>query len=531
MIFKKPYGFLIRHFKLIHIILTLLTIYIAIRSGTVLSFFRDYVSNGYRVTVYESIAPDTVRPLLFVVIILVITTLITMFILLKNKNKPNKFYLFAVLYYIILLVGLILAYILINGLNEALWETASARSFRDIAQIFYYPQFIFIIILAIRALGFNVKQFDFQKDMIEITDEDSAEVELNINFQTYKAKRTLHRIIRELYYYFLENKFILFIIGGILIAVLIFTIVNKYEKVSYTYNENNQFTYNGFTINIENSILTDIDMAGNSIYDNYNYLVIKFSITNNTHDRKKLDYTSLKLYIGNNYVTPTLDIGKYFVDYGYPYMNYEIDPGSTRTFIMPYLLNTDQIRNNYDIIIYNGQAVKSDKSRTITVKLNPTQLMGVDIVRNAGLNENVSFSSTMLGNTSLNITNVDFTNRYEYQYEQCYNETCNTYNGLVLVQSTSSVQETLMLLDYEFILDNTTESYKNIQNIKTFMNTFATLEYTVGSRTYKSTISDVTPNVLNENRLVLQIPAAASTADSLNLLITIRNRCYVIKLI
>ena len=63
------------------------------------------------------------------------------------------------------------------------------------------------------------------------------------------------------------------------------------------------------------------------------------------------------------------------------------------------------------------------------------------------------------------------------------------------------------------------------------MNTFATIEYTVGNRTYKSTISDVTPNVLNENRLVLQIPAAASTADSLNLLITIRNRCYVIKLI
>ena len=102
MIFKKPYGFLIRHFKLIHIILTILTIYIAVRSGTVLAFFRNFISNGYTVSVYEGIASATVRPLLFLVLILVIATLITMFILLKNKNKPNKFYFFAILYYILL---------------------------------------------------------------------------------------------------------------------------------------------------------------------------------------------------------------------------------------------------------------------------------------------------------------------------------------------------------------------------------------------------------------------------------------------
>ena len=531
MIFKKPYGFLIRHFKLIHLVLTLLTIYIAVRSGTVLAFFRAFIRNNYTVSVYESIATDTVRPILFIVIILVIATLITMFVLLKSKNKPNKYYMFAIIYYIILLVALLISHMLINGLNEALWSTTSARTYRDIAQFIYYPQFIFIVILAIRAIGFNVKQFDFQKDMLEITDSDSEEVELNINFQTYKAKRTVRRTIRELYYYFLENKLIFYIIGGVLGVVLIFVIVKNYEKTSYTYGENDVFSYNGFSINIEDSILTDIDMAGKTIYNDKYYLVIKFSITNNTHERKKLDYSNFKIYFGKDFIYPTLDIGNYFIDYGYPYMNYEIDAGATKTYIMPYLLSSKQVKKSYKMTLYNGQALKSDKAKSITIKLKPTKLMGVDVVRNAGLKENVSFSSTMIGNATLSINEVNFTNRFEYTYEQCYNEECRDYNGLVLIQGTSTVQETLMVLNYDFSIDNTTESYKSIQNIKSFMNNFATIEYSIGNKKYTTNISNVTPSELGENRLVFKIPTSASTADSLNLRITIRNRCYIIKLI
>lgn len=533
MILKKPYGFLIKHFKLIHIILTLATIFIAVRSGTVLTFFRDFIRNGYTVTVYETIARDTVRPFLFLILILIIIALIAMYILLKVKNKPNKFYFFAILYYVLLLISLFISYFLINGLNEALWETASARTFRDIAQIVYYPQFIFVIILGIRALGFNVKQFDFKQDMLEISDSDSEEVELNINFETYKAKRTIHRTIRELKYYFLENKLIICIIGGVLGVVLVFSLIKGYEKLKYNYNENETFSYNGLSINIEESILTDIDMAGKEIYKDKYYLVIKLNITNNTHERKKLDYTSFKLYIGSNIIYPTLDIGNYFIDYGYPYMNYEIDAGANKTYVMAYILNKDQIKNKYNITLYNGEAQKTDKflAKTITIKIKPTKLIGVEDVRTASINENVSLSSSLLGNTTINIKNVEFTKRYTYKYESCINEECKEYDGLVLIQGTSSSQETLMILDYDFTIDNTTEAYKSIQNIKTFINTFATMEYKINSKVYRSNINNVTPNDLTEKKLVLKIPEEASTAEYLNLRITIRNRCYVIKLI
>ena len=47
MILKKPYGMLIKNFRKIHIILTILTIFISIEAHNILNFFNEYVANNY----------------------------------------------------------------------------------------------------------------------------------------------------------------------------------------------------------------------------------------------------------------------------------------------------------------------------------------------------------------------------------------------------------------------------------------------------------------------------------------------------
>ena len=47
VILKKPYAFLIKHFKLIHLILCLLFLYLLFQTGNINQFFNDYVSAGY----------------------------------------------------------------------------------------------------------------------------------------------------------------------------------------------------------------------------------------------------------------------------------------------------------------------------------------------------------------------------------------------------------------------------------------------------------------------------------------------------
>ena len=90
MILKKPYGFLIKHFRIIHIILTALTIFIAVSSRNILSFIRRFISNGYTTTVFDNMASEYVNWTIYLAIVFVVISLIAVYILLRTKKKPNK---------------------------------------------------------------------------------------------------------------------------------------------------------------------------------------------------------------------------------------------------------------------------------------------------------------------------------------------------------------------------------------------------------------------------------------------------------
>ena len=533
MIFKKPYGFLIKHFRIIHIIITLLTIYIAFNTRNILSFFRRFISNGYSITVVDNMAAQYINWTLYIAIFLALASLIIVFILLRMKKKPNKMYLATIIYYVILFIAIIIAAYLINGLSDGLWSASSARTYRDIAQLIYYPQFFFIIVMALRSLGFNVKQFDFQNDLkeLEITEADSEEVELNINFETYKAERFIRRFIREFYYYYLENKIIVNIIFGVVVIITVFLAVKSYEKIKYTYDEGENFYYNGFSINVKDSILTNVDENGDVIVDGKYYLILKLEITNNGINNAYLNYDNLKIYFGNDYINPSLDIGNHFIDYGDPFMNDRFDPGETYTYIIPYILNENQVSNNYRLTIYTGPAQKSRSflAVTINVNLKPSKFMDQEVVREAKVNENVSFSSTFLNQTSINIPTAEISARYEYQYESCYRDNCRNYTGLVLAGSGTQSNRTLVILDYDFVMDTTTDAYSNIKTISDFANAFMTVEYVKLNNTYEQSFRNVTPSRVKD-KLILETTNEIETAQEVNLLITIRNRCYKIRI-
>ena len=507
MILKKPYGLLIKYFRVIHIILTLITVFVAISSHKVLQFFRDFIKNGYTVTVFDNMAKEYISGFLYIGILLILAILLAMYILLKTKNKPNKTYLFAIIYYILLFVAIGISATLINGLGDGLWATAAARTYRDIAQIIYFPQYIFIIIIAIRALGFNVKQFNFKDDLkeLEITEADSEEIELSINFQTYKAERIIRRFIREFYYYYLENRLIFNIIFSVIVIITLITLFKGYEKLKYTYDEGESFTYKTFNININDSMLTNVDLTGNAIVNGKYYLVLRFNVTNNSTKSEKLDYSNFKLYIGNDYIYPSLDIGNYFLDYGNPYMGLTINAKTTATYIIPYILEENQVKNSYKLTLYTGQSTKSKNflAKTINVNIKPVKMMDVEVVRNANLNENVSFSSTMLKDTSLTIKNVVYDTRYEYTYESCYKETCRTYTDLVLTESNNMKNQILLIMDYDFKLDTSVPGYQNIKSLKTFSNTFMKIEYTYNNIHHIIDVKDLTPSRV-EDKLIIQ---------------------------
>ena len=118
MILRKPYAFLIKHFKMIHLLLCVPIIYLIIRTGRIASFFSSYVRANYY-TNLTNIAGTYINYFMYIAIIVIILLVLTVFFLMRQKKKDTRFYLFLLIYYIILLVLLSVSQSVLNLIGQS----------------------------------------------------------------------------------------------------------------------------------------------------------------------------------------------------------------------------------------------------------------------------------------------------------------------------------------------------------------------------------------------------------------------------
>ena len=113
-------------------------------------------------------------------------------------------------------------------LEEVSMTNQALRAYSDISLLLPLGQYYFIVIALLRGIGFNIKQFNFSKDIkdLEISEEDSEEIEVNLSSNVYKYKRFGRRRLRELRYYFFENKYWILLILGVFVLVVLFSFLS-----------------------------------------------------------------------------------------------------------------------------------------------------------------------------------------------------------------------------------------------------------------------------------------------------------------
>lgn len=527
MILKKPYGLMIKHFRIIHLILTVFAIYVMSASKTTVSFFRDYVANDYKASVVEHMANMYINPFIYVILFLMFVILVGLIVLLRYKEKPYMFYLYTIIYYAFFFIMLLVAANLLTGLEKEVWVARNARIYSDISLFVYLPQIIFIVVLLTRTLGFDVKKFDFQKDIaeLELSDTDSEEVEINLGFETYKAERTIRRFIRETTYYAKENKLIILCALAFLTVIFGYVFIKNYEVTKFTYRQNKKFDYNGFTIKVEDSMITNLDASGDIIDDNY-YCVLRVTLTNNNLDSRIFDYSNFLLYRGSHRFSPQLSIGNKFIDYAEDYHGQKIAPSATKTYVFAYKI--DKTKANYKIMIYKGLS-KKYKSKTIIVKLNPLIINNVDTIQTKGMNDVIDLNGTYLDNSSITIKDYQIVDRYTYQYESCSKDKCYTVTDIVTPKFKKGRENILLVLDYDYTIDSNSLYYKTYQSINTFIDNFFKIQYAINNGIVTANITNVTPQNVND-KIILQVDSDVKNADIINVLITVRNSRYIINL-
>jgi len=76
MVLKKPYAFIIKHFRAIHLLLLIPIFYLIIKTRAIFYFFNSYVSYGYSINFSEvltNISSEYINILMYIAFLLVFT--------------------------------------------------------------------------------------------------------------------------------------------------------------------------------------------------------------------------------------------------------------------------------------------------------------------------------------------------------------------------------------------------------------------------------------------------------------------------
>ena len=525
MILKKPYAFLIKYFKVIHIIIFLLALYINNNYMKISSFFRTYSSNNY----YDyNIAKDYLPIFSFIAIIILLAFISIMLYLMNKKKKPVKLYIFSIIYYIVLLISMLYIYNVINSIYEVTLTQRTSRLYRDIYFILNLPHYYFLIMYLIRGIGFDIKKFNFSKDLqeLEIKAEDNEEFEFVLGNDNYKIKRKIHRLYREIIYYYKENKFLLNIILGTILSIIIVILFINTSISIHKYHVGSSLKADKFTYKLNNAYVTAYDYTNKLINKDNKYLILDMTMINKGTNILKPEEMYI-IYGNNKEAIFKTSLSNSFSDLGTVYIGDLISKTPTNLLFIYEIPNNARI-SNLKLMVYKGYEYKNGVRNNIyrEYKFNASNLDKNIKSTNSLIGETLNLGNKLYGNTNLKITNIEIKNKYEYTYQKCSDETnCQNLTDIILPDNRN--QNELLIVDYEINIDENSllarSANNNVQNI---LNKFSKINYTLNEENKTSTIYGKIYSNLN-NKIFFDIPNNVRTkATEKNFIIKTRENEY-----
>lgn len=533
MLIKKPYAFIIKYFKYIHMVFFLLLLYITYKYFNILKFFNDYIKTGYY-NFYESLSGYFVNYYLFISIIVVIIFCAFLYLMMKEKKKKTRYYFITVIFYLVIFAFTIFLFNTLKTLELKTLDIRNVRVIRDLLIIISFPQIYFTVFAFLRAIGFDIKSFNFKKDLeeIDITEEDEEIIEVFVPKENYKFMRRIRRFIRETKYFALEYKFFFLVIVIISLFSLFLTLYLNIEVYNKKYNENEKFISESMKYTVKDSYITTVDYGGNIINKNKSYIIVKLNIENLGMYKKRLNLDKLKLIVNNEELRPTLSKRNYFVDIAKPYNNQSLNPNEEYEYLIIYEINNKFRNNNYIFRIFNDVKYISGEINSINkdVIIYPENLDNLEGFEKYEINNEISLGESNLDKLKIKIKKFDINNSFEEIFDYCVEGKC--YKGIKKVTPyiISSIPKSIIRLECDFEIDEDKYIKKEVNNALNFISYFGSIYYTIGDISKISQIKALKNENINNSIVFFEVPEEVINAESIKLYITIRNIRYIITL-
>lgn len=529
MILKKPYAFFIKNFKLFHLIIFVLAGILLYRTTLIYDFMREYAKESPNL-VGKELTNTLFTPWAYVLIVLLIIINIIIIVVLIKKDKPFMYYIINILLYIGILVTYIASHYVIGNLEIMLVAAKTTLAIRDITNLARLLQTVSVVFYLIRATGFDIKKFDFVRDLqdLDISEEDSEEIEVALEFEKNVFFRNIKRILRDHKYYYRENRFVLNVIMVLflsLVLLIIYLNTNKYSKV---YKENEFFNAGNLNIGIKNSYILTKDYNNNIITSDENALVaLNISAQAQTttalqNSRFVLVINGIRYYYIKGHQTSLLDLGNV-------YSNQNITD-EFKDYVLIYQIPKTEINSNMTFKYIDK--MEYDRGNTIVdsidVKLDPINLdEQKNLTEEYELTNEIDMSKSNDNNYKVNINSYDIADRYENTYNACVKSNeCYDFKEILKPSATRNQEKVLLKLEgnisYESVLGK-------INNLYELINYFGSIEYTYDGKEYieKSDFNQVIPTKTNNKDVFyIEVNKEIKEAENIKLSFNIRNMKY-----
>ncbi len=533
MILRKPYAFLIKHFRLIHLVLSLLLGYILYKTNDTLSFFSEYLSTKTYER-FDGLDNIYLPPYLYFIIACAMFISIVIFILLQKKDKPLKYYVFLPIFYTVLSF----AFIFVRGQFQSIAynqiNLLQLRITRDGLYLFFLAQVPFLIMAVFRATGFNIRKFNFQKDWMElnIASSDNEEVELDLDFDSNDVHTKFRRRLRIMAYVFKENTALILATIGILLITVGGILYNvKYVK-NKIYTENEVFNYNGVKMKVLSSYQLNNDIFGTDISsNNFTYTVVRINAVNTTSKEQVIDMDNFKIKIGSRIsYSPTHNYNIPFIALGKAYTKLTLEPNSEKIFIVIFKIDNKYVDHFKQLeFIKSYKDVKGIRTYDLfKIDLDTRKIDKFTDVKQAKLNETLDFEGSILKKTNITITKFDIDDSFTYQYQQCINS-CYDFVDYIIPKTYVTQNMIVMRLKLDINID------KDIYNedlAKYLIPSIGHIRYEIDGKEYEQNVPAVNIELNYKTEyLYYEVNSELKKADNiyLDFRIVDKNYTYVLK--
>jgi len=518
MILRKPFAILIKYFKLIHLILTILSFYLLYRTNLILSFFNEYVKTHNSV-IGKDLTGELYTIWMYVSLIIVIVGSFVILGLMIFKKKQIKLYIYNIITYLAVTVIYIYTLSVLSSLEIQLVDVRVLKVVQDLLITSFVIQLISTIIVAIRATGFNIKKFDFSKDLkeLEIEDVDNEEFEVNVDLNSDETKRKFNRILRHTKYIYKENKFVLLFLLFIAIgigSISIYLNVGVYNKI---YVKGEAFSTTYFTMQLGEAYSSNTDYRGNVLYEEESLLMIHVNIRKNIAIEKEFDSARLILEIDEHKFHHQTIYDEQLFDIGNIYKKQDI-PTSFTDYVFVYKVPTDFLDEEIRLVYtdYNGKEIK--------LKLNSTSLLGNIKETEHNIMEVIDLKESVLKDTQIRIDSLLVGDVFRVDYEYCL-EVCYPSYEYIRPTISGNVSKTLLKINGQIL----GEGSSNYENLSSFIKSFGYLEYQIEGQTKMTNLNTKTllpAKTTVRDEYYIEVPREVSVAEKMNLVFKIRNKTY-----